>query len=445
MEDTGLALDTSVIDAPAPEETVVDDLIDDGAQPDATGDDTALGDDDETPAPEPPAGDLPPFTGKAVEGGKLNPAIKPYLDKLKADAPALEKQVRNALIRQDILSRDFPGGVTEVKNKIAELQQTVEDLGGEEGIQKTKGELAFFHDLDTQFTAGDPRFIESLIADPAGQESFLKLAPAMISKYESMHPEGFNSMLHSRFMGEMAKSDLKLEIIRMQDFIARLPEGPERAGLEQHWGSIAQFYNNVAAGAAKKPETPKIANAAPVKQDDGREQQLSQREQAIKTQEFETSWNGSLRSAFSPAFDKLKTERGMTDVQASAARELFSVRFQKTLAANPDVQKQIERFYKAGDREGYQRTVKAFFAKEVPKVLSAVVDHLVPAKGQRQAPKPTLVPGRPGAPAAPAAAAPRPIQSAPGIEKVDFNKTTMTMYQAGEAILKTGQKVTWKR
>ena len=442
MEDTGLALDTSVIDAPI-EETPIDPV---DADLPLDGEDT--GTDDDPEELETPEVDAPAFTGKAVDGGKLNPAIKPYLDELKAKSPALEKEIRNALLRQDAFSREFPGGTREVRGKIAELQQTVEELGGMDGIKSTKQELQFFHDLDQQFTAGDPRFVESLIADPAGQQAFLKIAPAMVAKYEAMHPEGFNNFLHSRFRQELEKSDVKITLLRMQDYIGRLPDGPERDGLVAQWGNLvgsedgsSGFFNRIMAGASRKVEAPKFEPQANNRVDDGREQQLTQREEGLKKQEYEVTWNSQLRSVFSPQFDKLQRERKLTDQQSAAAKELFSSRFDKTIRASKPTMDALSRHYAAGDRTAYQRVVSEFFGREIPKVLASVVDHFAPSRGPRAEPKPL----NPGAPRTAPAAAPRAINRAPGMEDVDFGKTTTAMYTSGTAFLKNGSKVSWKR
>lgn len=444
MPEDAIALDTSVIDTP-PEPIIEDQPIDTGETPPEGADIDPV--DPDPDAEKPPEGEAEPFTGRVIENGKINPAVKAELNAIKAKNPAMEKQIRNALIRQDVLSREFPGGLTEVKAKISDLTQTIEEIGGADGIKSTKQELAFFHDIDQQFTAGDPRFIEALIASPEGQASFIKLAPSMIEKYASMHPEGFESFVHGHFMNEMGKSDLKLEIIRMKDWIDRLPDGTEKAGIQQHWAGLANFYNGVAANAAKKVEPPKSAAAAPPA-NDGREQQLSQREAAIKETEFQSTWNGELKSIFTAQWDRLTKGRTLDDIKTANAKELFSGILKRALAADATSQANLKKFYAAGDRSGYQRTVKALFDKEIPKALSSALDRADPQKGPKKAVAPAV--NGSGAPAKPGVAAPAgfsPVNKVPTFDQVDFGdgKTTLGMWQEGKAVLKNGRRVSFSR
>lgn len=446
MDESGISLDTSVIDTPAPTPD-----IDPGDAPidtdPAEGADDAPVTDTDPEAPPTPEGEQSPFTGRAVENGKINPAAKAVLDKLKAESPALEKQIRNALIRQDVLSREFPGGVAEVKAKIQELEATVEELGGQDGIKSTKQELGFFRDLDQQFTAGDPRFIEALISAPEGQAAFLKLAPGMIDKYASMHPEGFSAFLHGKFKSEMDGDDLKFDIIRMADYIKRLPEGTDRTGIEQHWDKLAAFYNKVNAGAFKKVDAPKLAESTKPT-DDGRDALKAERE-ALRSEQFESTWNGELKGTFGSSWATQTKGRAMDDIQVANAKELFSGILRRQIAADTEGQKNLKKFYAAGDRAGYQRMVKAMFAKEIPKALTVALDRAAPVKNGVRKLAAVSAPGTPAATTPARTAAPAagfsPITKAPGLDAVDFNKTTSAMWGEGKAVLQNGRKVSFPR
>lgn len=446
--DTSAAIDTTPIDT-ALETDAIDTSLDTSTDTtdttDTTTDDTAI--DDPTAEPEPETGE--PFKGRVIENGKINPAAKPLLDKLKAESPALAKQVMNALHRQDAMNREFPGGVQAIKAKIGQLESTIQGLGGADGIKSTKEELQFFHDLDQQFTAGDPRFVESLIASPEGQSSFLKLAPALIEKYAAMHPEGFDAYIAGKFKSEIERHDVKLGLVRMADFIERLPEGPERNGILQQWNQLVGFHNEVLGKASKKPELPKIEGSTPAKQDDTRETALTQRETQIKQQEYGITWKSELTSVVNPELNRLRTERGFNANTEAAIQELFASRFAKVVAAKAQ---NASRFFKAGDMAGYQKAVRQLFREEAPKTLAAIVDHFAPAKAGRKA----AAPGAPAKPGAPGAQLPKVapeagwtvIRGKPDASLIDYDKTRALPgggYSAGMAIYKDGRKVKFAR
>lgn len=439
------ALDTSVIDSPVVDDTPIDSEIDETP---AEGADESIETDVEPAVTEETEGEAAPaFTGTLIKDGKLDPAVKKFLDPLKATAPAAEKQLRNAAYIADALKRDFPGGVAEVKARIGELQQTIDDLGGPDGVKSTKEELAFFHDIDQQFTAGDPRFIESLIAAPEGQAAFLKLAPSMIDKYAAMHPEGFDALVNSKFMGVMASADLKSDLVQLGWFVNRLPDGPEKQEIQQRWDSLARFYNGVSASAAKKPETPKFAES-PKPVDDTREKQLTQREAQIKETEFKSAWNGELKSAFDSQWKEQTKGRNLDDVKDGYARGLFQSLLNRAIDASKDDKAKIAKFYAAGDAAGYQKTIRQFFAREIPKAMKLALDKADPPKnGQRRAAAAAPPPAANGRPAAaPAQQGYQPITKMPKMEDIDFSKTTMEMYRdQGRAVLKNGRKVSFTR
>jgi len=398
----------------------------DTAQPDATGE---------------------PFKGRAIENGKINPAAKAVLDKIKAESPALEKQIRNALIRQDVFAREF-GSVQDVKAKIAGYEATINELGGADGVAKTKEALAFFTDLDNQFTAGDPRFVEALIASPEGKASFLKVAPAMIEKYAAMHPEGFDSYLAGKMKAQFDQSGLGTTLREMKYFLERMPESPEKAEVFDRWSQmVAGTFNPVLEKAGKQVALPKIEGVQEQPKDDGRETALTQREQQVKTQEYSLTWKSELTGVVAPALAKLRTERGFNSTTEAAIKELFASRFDKVVAAKGQ---NAAKFFKAGDKAGYQNAIRALFREEAPKTLASVVDHFAPAKAGKKVAAPGARQSENGQPVKPpvAEAGWVSMNVKPSMDQIDFDRTRAlgpNAYSNGQAVLKDGRKVKFPR
>jgi hypothetical protein len=430
-------------------DTGTDTGADEGAVDDATGttDDTTT---DEAAPVEDTAATGEPFKGRAIENGKINPAAKAVLDEIKAKSPALEKQIRNALIRQDVFAREF-GSVQDVKAKIAGYEATINELGGADGVAKTKEDLAYFNDIDQQFTAGDPRFIEALVASPEGKASFLKVAPAMIEKYASMHPEGFDSYLAGKMKAQFDQSGLGTTLREMKYFIDRIPDSPEKNEVLDRWSqTVAGTFNPVVEKAGKQVAAPKIEGVqdAPAR-DDGRETALTQREQSVKNQEYGLTWKSELTGVVGPALTKLRTERGFNSTTEAAIKELFASRFDKVVAAKGQ---NAAKFFKAGDKAGYQNAIRALFREEAPKTLASVVDHFAPAKAGKKpaAAAPGVRQSENGVPVkAPIAEAGwKNLTVKPGIAEIDFDRTRNlgpNAYSNGQAVLKDGRKVKFPR
>ena len=183
--------------------------------------------DTETPAPEEeakPEAEAAPAPAKLLDApGKLSADVKQTLAEIKAKNPALANQLQRALFKSAEVDRVLPGGIRQAQ----ELQKQIAEWGGPEKVKQTREELAYFSDLDSQFTAGDPRFISAMIETPAGQEAFQKLAPAMFDKYLEMNPEGYGAYVSKVFTADMVQEGIPLALERLQDFIGDNPKAME--------------------------------------------------------------------------------------------------------------------------------------------------------------------------------------------------------------------------
>jgi hypothetical protein len=439
--DMAPVVDTTSSDAIDTTGTGTDDTT--GAEPDATG------------TPGDTTGE--PFKGRAIENGKINPAAKSVLEEIRAKSPALEKQIRNALIRQDVFAREFPGGVQAVRARIGQLESQIQELGGADGVKEIKGQLDFFQDLDSQFTAGDPRFVEALVASPEGQAAFLKIAPAMIEKYASMHPEGFDAYIAGKMKAEFEGAGFKSALSEMRFFLDRMPDSPEKNEVLQRWADIVGdnegktgLFNRVMARAAKQVATPKLEGAQP-KTDDTERQQLEQERAQIKNEKFSTAWTSELNSVIAPELSRLRTERGFDDTKKGAIAELFKSNMDRIVREKGQ---QISKFFKAGDIQAYRNAARSLFRQEAPKALLAAVDMVAPKNGKpRTAALGVTKPAQTSANGAPvkapvAEAGWTSLRTKPGLDQVDFDKTRAlgpNAWGEGKAVLKDGKRVKFPR
>lgn len=363
-----------------------------------------------------------------IENGKPSEALKQHLEKLKAENPQLSAQIRQALFKADELTRALPGGLKELNG----LRETIDTLGGDNGIQEIQGELNGWHQFDEQFTNGDPKAIEFMVSEPQGRDSFVKLMPTAMAKYAELHPEGYGQQMAQVFVGDLAASGIPLALERLQDFIADNPKA-----LEQ-WQKLAGYVNRLSQLSQKQVELPK----SQVQPDKGSE--LEQREAQLTRNEWKSETAGEQRQIFQTEWDRNAAGRKIGEAQSQAIKELFESRLNKTLQEKHGPI--LERYFQARDKNGFMRYASQISKTEVPRALKAAFDAVMPPKpgpkpGTAPAPKPVNGTSRVPVPGF------TQIAKQPATQEIDYKHqfNTPANFQAGKAVLKDGRKVTWAK
>lgn len=384
------------------------------------------------------------FTGHLyTDDNKVNPAARPILEQLRKDHPVFENRLRGVIHENRQLRAEFPGGIAEVRERVASLQSIIDNAGGETELSEARGELEFFHNLDQQFTAGDPRFIKAMIDAPGGQDAFLKLAPSMMAEYERIWPEGFANFVDGQLLDRLRNADFRVNLERLADFLAQLPEGTVRDNAASYWVAIRDFYNTLTASAKAKPAMPISATPAPVA--DTRSADLDRRERELKQKEFRDAGMAEIDGEFARQWKTLA--KGTTAIM-SHIRPAFDQRMKAALTADKSVDKAIQGYVSRGDVDGYRSYMRAQYAKNGARILKAELGHY-------RTGTPAAAPVVPGA--APVAGDPVAAKTEAGwtalnrrltpaeYANVDLESTTRAMFAEGKAVMKNGQKVTFKR
>lgn len=384
------------------------------------------------------------FTGHIfTDDNKINPAARPIMESLRRDHPVFENRLRGVIHESRQLRAEFPGGITEVRERMAELQRVIDDFGGADAVSDARGELEFFHNLDSQFTAGDPRFIKAMIDAPGGQEAFLKLAPSMMAEYERLFPEGFQHFIDSKLVDRMRNADFRVNLERIADFLVQLPEGPIRDNAAGYWVAIRDFYNKLSASAVTKPVPPAATVVAPVT--DARGSDLDARELALKKREFGTAGSNEIGAEFARQWKLIG--KGTTAIQ-SHVRPAFDMKMKAALQADKSVDKTIQGYFSRNDVEGYRSYMRAQYGKHAGRILKAELGHyrtgtVAPVTGS---PVATPVAGAPVAARTEAGWTALNRRLTPAeYSNIDLEKTNRGMMAEGKAIMKNGSKVTFKR
>ncbi len=366
-----------------------------------------------------------------IDGGKLSAEAKATLDKLKVENPSLARAIQRALFKEAEFGKLAPGGIQEIKA----LRETVEQLGGETGLQDMQREIAGFRGFDEQYTAGDPKAIDFMTSDAQGREAFVKLMPVALQKFEQLHPEGFKGYMAQVMEQSMYASGIPLALERLGDFLADNPKAMEQ------WNKIAGFVKFVGDTSRKQVEAPKFQQAQP----DNRAGELEQRESALMRNEWKNETAGEQRAVFQGEWDRLAAGRKLSDPQTAAVKELFESRLNKAL--NGKHSETLEKYFKAKDKSGFLRYASSISKTEVPKALREAFDAVMPG---RPGPRPGVAPPvKNGGPArgTPIAAGFTQLAQRPATNEIDMRHSfnTPSNYQSGRAVLKDGRKVQWAR
>jgi len=433
-------LDTAPeVDAGLPADAATDTTIDTGidAPPDTDGA-------DEPPAPTDPT--TPSATdGPAVSDGKLTQAGREELQRIAKTNPKLARSIRSALLEADAFRRELPGGLKD----LATMRQQMEEYGGPDAIAKTREELNYFSQLDEQYTAGDPRFIQAMIDTPEGKQGFLKLAPAMLDKFREISPE-FHDVYVAKYQAQnMVDSDLRYNIVRMKDMIDRMPDSPEKTGVLQEWAAVGNYYNAVVARASAKPEVPK--SAAPQEQGQDERAKFESEKQAFTRKQWTTEATATATTMVNSEVDRIAAARKLTSTQKAVVLELGVARLTKKLAGIPSFGLAAQRYLANGDQAGFLKHVTSAWRTSIPNVFREVADSVV-AKAAGSTPG-KAAPTVNGSAAQPKVAAPitaKPsegyswVNAQPHKTTIDFAKTNGLMIREGKAVLTSGKRVQWR-
>ena len=383
-----------------------------------------------------PDDDDPEKPGKAedqpiIQAGKLREDAKQTLREIRDKNPSLGKALYDALFRDQKIREALPGGFKELQS----LRSQIETLGGDTGIQELQAEVNGFRQFDELFTAGKPEALDFMLETPEGQASFVKLAPIAFQKFSELSPEGYQN-----FMGQVFISDLNGEripaIVEMLQFYIGAGNTEKAGELVQ---SLQKYINRI-NGFAAKP----VPQAQPRTQEtDTAKQELEQLRATTERGEWKRESAAQSKRVFDTEWNRQVNGRKLSDDQTASIRELFQLRLGKAIESHKD---KLDRYFSARDKQGFMRYAATIDTSEIPKALKAAFNVILPAKpGPKVAngqapPKTPLTPGKPQEGF-------KWTGRMPTATEIDVKHpfNIPANFSAGKAVLKTGQRVQWKR
>ncbi len=377
----------------------------------------------------PPVGQ--PYRAVSEDGKRLDEKARATIEELKAKDPALAKAFRDAIFDSDRIRRALPGGLKEVQ----ELRQTVEQLGGPEGIQGIQAEVKGWNDFDQNYMAGDPKALEFMLSSPESQQAFMKLAPMAFNKFEELNPEGYASYLCQRIVGDAVANRVPISMELAQHYLA----AGDATKAAEEFAKVVGWFQGLDA-TAKKPIAPKEPAADP---NNPRLKELEQQNEGFVREQWRQETAKEQNNVYGTELNRLLAGRKVTDIQ----REDILHRVQTKLGLRiKEHESTLDRYFKAKDKDGFLKFANSFSKKNIPDLLREAVDRYVPQK-----PGPKTIAAQPGKPITP------PLNGKPveGFARVDKMPTrdqidwshpynTLSNTKLGRAITVDGKKVAWK-
>lgn len=346
-------LDAPVLDTPSLEPEP------EGGEPESTEPETPAEGQEDQPKP----GEATPTP---ADPKQLHQDVRKHIAETRAKNPALADEIKSAYYLKNDLKKEGFSNIAEVRA----FKEAYTALGEPEKIQESMGELGWFKEMDSEFTAANPQ-IWDRISD-AAPEQFVKLYPAMAEKVEGMAPDAFASWFSNRAIADFDQFGLR------QDISWLLRIAGENAEVKEIADKFTKYFERLGAFASKPfaaPKgTPKPAGEQPAA------------ENTERIELFRTVNTSAARNEYTSELTKQLAGRKLSDVQRNAVAELVASAL--TRAESADDKKKIDRYYAANDRNGYLQYKKGIrdrsLAKAVESALAATI-------GRAAAPKPAAI------------------------------------------------------
>ena len=409
----------------APElDTAVDDTQVDDTSVDSTATDDTTQQDGQTQTNE----DTAPVISDANGQLKLSEKARAELDRIKAENPKLAREMRAALFDRKTLLSKVPGGVKEALATI----EAYEAEGGSEAVQQVKQELGAWKDLDADFQAAKPEFVNDIAA--GNPDAFTKLAPHVMAKFAEMAPGHYSYEVSKVFAADMAANDVALNMRLLQREIAALPE-TNRGPVQQLWNALAGYVDRVNGMAKTAPKTEAKTPAA----DPTGASDIDQREQQLTVREFGSERARVYDSVTESEFKRNLGNRKASETQISAIRELYDSRLDRLLRSDKKHTTAVDRFLAAKDKQGYAKHMQAAYKAKAPLAMDQAFKAIMPGKPGPVA-KAAVKAVVPGAKAADTTGWIR-VSAKPATNTVAHWKMTAKMLKEGKYILRDGKQV----
>lgn len=357
-----------------------------------------------------------------ADGKKVAKPVRDVLAKLKTENPSIAKLVTSAVFRHAELNREFPGGLTEVR----ELRDKVEQMGGFADIEEKLQGAEELNKLAVYFENGDAAFVDDMIA--SNKESFAALAPVVFDRFRDLNTGAWSAYIGKVVYGDLQKNDIPLYLMRLADHVKDKPEALELLNV------VNAYLGGFKELSTKAPTARPQAKAQPNTE--------TQRETDLRSREWNLDRQSLQRETKAEAFTKALAGRKPNTEEKAQIEELFTTRAAK-LADQffKDWRKTSEAYIKRNDKAGYLRYMGSIYKRVIPEAITSAVRSTMKGKAA------TITNPKTGATVTPAAKAAEGftvVGKEPNTYDVDYGRTNQKMIMEGRYIMKDGRKLQWR-
>lgn len=362
------------------------------------------------------------------DGKKVHSAIRAQLAKIKTEKPDAGKLITDAVYRFAEFKREFPGGLAEAR----ELRDKIEEYGGVDAISGEIATAKEFRELAKAFETSDPAFVDDMVE--SNPDAFASIAPMVFQKYAELNPDGFAGYVGRVVYADLQRNNVPLLMERLADVLP-----PDNTKAIEIFNTLNGYLGNFKTLADKAPTVKAGKRTEPAKDDN-----LKQREEALRSREWKTERDGILRTEKDGAMLKALAGRKPDTEEKAQIEELFMVRAKAAVdRLEPGWAEKAKRFIGNNDKAGYLRYIKSIYQRAIPEAIASAVNSTL--RGKKAAPvnnQQNGVKKSPNDATQPAGFI--PLAKEPETYQIDYSRTTATMITNNQAVMKDGKKVSWR-
>lgn len=351
---------------------------------------------------------------------------------LKETDPAAYKAEKTRFFRGQAFDKEFPGGVTEAR----QLKQSLDLVGGREGLVKLQTDMADFKNVAKQYFDGSPEFVDGLAKeDPI---AFGTHVPLFLNRLKDVDPEGFNRLVAQQIHTEHQAIGLRSDLERVYAAI----KGGQTNDALQILNDIAVWHDKI-TNLAKQEEDPKYKRL----QEQIRTERESQRQQTLQNldQQYKTEAKKHLDSFTNSLIDSYTKGRKLEEADRKRLFNAILREADDEVNGDEAFKRQRNLLFKeaadSGDVSASIRLANSRYEQAIREAARGVIgtfskgatpvsraDKTPPTNGQKP-------PGNDGF---------TPVNVRPAAHLIDRSKTTTRMIlHEKRAILKDGSKQSW--
>lgn len=340
-----------------------------------------------------------------------------------------DPELKALFFERRAFQKEFPGGIQEVRG----LKQTLDLVGGNEGLQKMQTDIADYRGLANHFLDGSPEFVADLFENDA--IAAMSHLPTYLDKAREADEPGYNRLIAQRIHAEHDSVGLRPALKSAHDAIPKGPEGDEARRL---LNGIAGWHDKLQK-VAEQEEDPRVKKL----QDQIRDGRKSADAEQLKT--LNQSYQAEAAQAIDKSIDRILGSylkgRKIPDEDLSTIKEQIKLRTNRAILDDKEYTKNRDMVGARRDKPALLKLATNRWNKELEIVIPKVA-RLFGLGSPKPAPAAGNGNGTPAA--APAAAGFTKVDVPPDPKTIDTYRTSRDMIvKQHQAILKDGKKVQW--